>query len=122
MTATAQEEGGRGLHEAKFRSEPEYSDQDEALTSLKVLSGARAREAVLALGSETRWEIFSLVKDQPAHIEQLARSVGKDKSTVSRHVDALAKAGLVKTVKVEGSRGTRKRVCPSSNRLYLDLS
>ena len=115
-------EGGRGLHEARFRSEPEYSDGDEALTSLKVFSGDRAREAILALGSETRWKIYSLVKDQPAHIEQLARSVGKDKSTVSRHVDALVKAGLVKTVKVEGSRGTWKRVCPSSNRLYLDLS
>ena len=89
---------------------------------LKVLSGERAHNAVLALGSETRWRIFTLIRDEPTHIEELARAVRKDKSTVSRHVDALARAGLVKTVEVEGSRGTRKRVCPSSNRLYLDLS
>ena len=110
------------LYEARFDSQLEDPEYDDAMTGLEVLSGERAREAILALGSETRWTIFSLIRTHPAHIEELARAVGKDKSTVSRHVDALAKAGLVRTVKVGGSRGTRKRVCPSSHRLYVDLS
>ncbi len=76
----------------------------------------------MALGSETRWEIYSLIRSKPSHIEGLAERVRKHKSTVSRHVEVLEKAGLVKTLAVEGSRGARKNVYPTATRLLIDLS
>ena len=116
-------DGGLYLYEAMFRSEPEYPEHEIELTSgIKVISGKKAREAIRALGSETRWDIYSIIKHRTAHIDEIARKLGKNKSTISRHVEALVKAGIVKTVNIEGSRGTRKQVCPSSNRLYLDIS
>jgi len=76
----------------------------------------------MALGSRTRWAIFTTVRDNPSHIGNLAKVIKKNKSTVSRHVDVLERVGLVRTVTVDGRRGKKKKVYPVAPRIYLDLS
>jgi len=89
---------------------------------MRVLSGKRAHEAIKVLACETRWDLFNSVQRQPSHIAELADKLDKDKSTVSRHVDALEDAGLVRTATVSGERGAKKKVYSLSPRIVIDLS
>ncbi len=53
-----------------------------------------------ALGDETRLNIVSILSKGDSYcIQDIAKNVGKEQSTVFRHVQVLKRAGIVKTAK-----------------------
>jgi len=60
-------------------------------------------EKVKVLSEETRFRILQLLRQRPMTIWELSRAVGKDRTTVYRHVKVLEKAGLVEEIGTEGN-------------------
>ncbi|WP_231845548.1 ArsR/SmtB family transcription factor [Pyrococcus abyssi] len=55
-------------------------------------------------------KILELLRDHPMSVSELAERLGKDKSTVYRHIKALEKAGLVEVVERIGNETLYGRV------------
>jgi len=60
-------------------------------------------EKVKALSDETRFRILRLLRQRPMTIWELSMAIGKDRTTIYRHVKALEKAGFVEEVGSEGN-------------------
>jgi DNA-binding transcriptional ArsR family regulator len=58
-----------------------------------------------ALGEPTRWRILGRLLEGPASIQELARSLGAPKGTISHHVRVLDRAGLIRLVEERRVRG-----------------
>lgn len=63
-----------------------------------------------ALSSETRLRIIELLAEKPQNIGQLAKSLGISGAIVTRHINLLEEAGIVKTESLTGKRG-RQKLC-----------
>src|SRR3712207_5599727 len=63
-----------------------------------------------ALADATRWRILGRLPEEPASVQELARSLRVAKGTVGHHVRVLESAGLVRVVETRRVRGvTEKR-------------
>jgi DNA-binding transcriptional ArsR family regulator len=58
-----------------------------------------------ALGDPTRWRILGRLLDEPASVQELARSLRVAKGTIGHHVRVLETAGLVRVVETRRVRG-----------------
>jgi len=58
-----------------------------------------------ALGDATRWRILGRLLEGPASIQELARSLGAAKGTISHHVRVLDRAGMIRLVEQHKVRG-----------------
>jgi len=72
-------------------------------------------EKVKALSDETRFKILQLLRQRPMTIGELSILLGKDRTTIYRHVKALEKAGFVEEVGTEGNEKLYARTA----RLFL---
>lgn len=72
-------------------------------------------ERVKVLSEETRFRILQLLRNRPMTINELSNSLGRDRTTVYRHVKILEEAGLVEELEVQGN----ERVYTRSARLFL---
>jgi DNA-binding transcriptional ArsR family regulator len=70
-----------------------------------------------ALSSETRTALLQLLAERPASVGEIAATLGLAQSTVSYHVDVLARAGLVRI----GRCGTRHVVESLYRSVTFDL-
>ncbi|AHL23406.1 transcriptional regulator [Thermococcus nautili] len=60
-------------------------------------------EKVKVLSDETRFKILQLLRQRPMTIWELSMAIGKDRTTIYRHVKALEKAGFVEELGSEGN-------------------
>jgi DNA-binding transcriptional ArsR family regulator len=77
---------------------PDYELPDEVVADQPV--------QLKALADETRLAILDLVLERAATVTELARALGKPKSTVAHHVDVLRRAGLLRVVSTRRVRAT----------------
>ena len=68
-----------------------------------------------ALSDETRLKMLHLLAERDRTADELARLTGKARSTIEKHLDTLASAGLIMRTKVE------KRYLYSLTELALSL-
>ncbi|BAA31057.1 ArsR/SmtB family transcription factor [Pyrococcus horikoshii] len=80
-----------------------------------------------ALSDPTRIKILELLREHPMSVSEIAERLGRDKSTVYRHIKALEDAGLVEVVEKIGNEVVYGRVAyvfllvPNSNKEIEDL-
>ncbi|MCR2803916.1 ArsR/SmtB family transcription factor [Paenibacillus soyae] len=60
--------------------------------------------------SETRVKIMELLNDEPRSINELAEALGLSSAIVTKHIQKLEEAGIIRTESISGKRGRRK-VC-----------
>ena len=72
-------------------------------------------ETVKVLSEETRFKILQLLRMGPMTINELTEALGKDRTTVYRHIKLLESAGLVIEVESQGN----EKVYGRSARLFL---
>jgi len=72
-------------------------------------------ETVQVLSEETRFKILQLLRKSPMTINELSDAIGKDRTTVYRHVKRLEAAGLVEELEIRGN----EKVYTRSARLFL---
>ncbi|WP_099209420.1 ArsR/SmtB family transcription factor [Thermococcus henrietii] len=60
-------------------------------------------EKVRVLSDETRFKILRLLRQRPMTVWELSMEIGKDRTTIYRHIKALEKAGLVEELGSEGN-------------------
>jgi DNA-binding transcriptional ArsR family regulator len=72
-------------------------------------------ERVRVLSDETRFKILQLLREHPMTVNELSDAIGKDRTTIYRHVKILENAGLVEEIEVHGN----ERVYARSARLFL---
>ncbi|NJE61844.1 winged helix-turn-helix domain-containing protein [Thermococcus sp. 21S7] len=72
-------------------------------------------ERVRVLSDETRFKILQLLREHPMTINELSDAIGKERTTIYRHVKILESAGLVEELEVRGN----ERVYARSARLFL---
>ncbi len=60
-------------------------------------------EKVRILSDETRFKILQLLRQRPMTIWELSMALGKDRTTIYRHIKALEKAGFVEELGSEGN-------------------
>lgn len=72
-------------------------------------------EKVKVLSEETRFRILQLLKEHPMTINELSEALGKDRTTVYRHVKMLENAGLIEELNSDGNERIYTRVA----RLFL---
>ncbi|WP_048152591.1 ArsR/SmtB family transcription factor [Palaeococcus ferrophilus] len=72
-------------------------------------------EKVKLLSDQTRFRIVSLLRERPMSVGELAELLGKDRSTVHRHIKALEDAGFVEEIGREGI----ERLYTRTARLFL---
>ncbi|MFA4647692.1 winged helix-turn-helix domain-containing protein [Pyrococcus kukulkanii] len=63
-----------------------------------------------ALSDQTRMKILGLLRNHPMTISEIAQALGKDRSTIYRHIKALEEAGLVEEVEKLGNETVYGRV------------
>lgn len=63
-----------------------------------------------ALSDPTRIKILELLREHPMSVSEIAERLGRDKSTVYRHIKALEDAGLVEVVEKIGNEVVYGRV------------
>lgn len=61
-----------------------------------------------ALNSEVRLEILQLLSENKMNIKELAKKVGLSSAIITRHIQKLEEAQLIKTEKVPGKSGIQK--------------
>ncbi len=67
-------------------------------------------EKVKVLSEETRFKILQLLRDRPMTINELSDAIGKDRTTIYRHVKMLEAAGLVEELEIHGNERVYGRV------------
>jgi DNA-binding transcriptional ArsR family regulator len=72
-------------------------------------------EKVKVLSEGTRLKILQLLRDRPMTVNELSDILGKDRTTIYRHIKMLENAGLVEELEVQGN----ERVYSRTARLYL---
>ncbi|WP_297510744.1 transcriptional regulator [Thermococcus sp.] len=72
-------------------------------------------ERVKVLSDDTRFRILQLLRKSPMSIGELSLALGKDRTTIYRHVKVLERAGLVEEISVEGN----ERIYGRTARLFL---
>ncbi|NJD98699.1 ArsR family transcriptional regulator [Thermococcus sp. LS1] len=72
-------------------------------------------EKVKVLSEETRFKILQLLRERPMTIIELSSALGKDRTTVYRHVKMLENAGLIKELDNDGN----ERIYTRTARLFL---
>ncbi|GAB6136570.1 ArsR/SmtB family transcription factor [Thermococcus prieurii] len=60
-------------------------------------------EKVRVLSDETRFKILRLLRQRPMTVWELSMAIGKDRTTIYRHIKVLEKAGLVEELGSEGN-------------------
>ena len=74
-----------------------------------------------ALGSEVRLRIMQLLGDKSMSVVELAEAMGVPLSTVSNNIVVLEEAGLIRTERKNGLRGTMKLCSRKRDQIYIDL-
>jgi DNA-binding transcriptional ArsR family regulator len=82
-----------------------FLDQSETTDHFTITRPDQLR----ALGDPTRWRILGRLLDGPASIQQLARSLGAAKGTISHHVRVLDRAGLIRLAEQHRVRGVMEK-------------
>jgi predicted transcriptional regulator len=80
--------------------------------------------ALLAVLTPKRYALFEAVRSHGHFdsIEDLARTLGRDRATVSRDLKALAEAGLLQIREaVSPGHGKRTEIAPVARRLHVEL-
>jgi len=72
-------------------------------------------ETVKVLSEETRFKILQLLRMRPMTINELSEALGRERTTVYRHIKTLEKAGLVEELESHGN----ERVYSRSARIFL---
>jgi predicted transcriptional regulator len=72
-------------------------------------------EKVRLISDETRFKILQLLRQRPRSVGELSMLLGKDRTTIYRHIKALERAGLVFEIGVEGN----ERIYGRTARLFL---
>ncbi|WP_297477205.1 winged helix-turn-helix domain-containing protein [Thermococcus sp.] len=72
-------------------------------------------EVVKVLSEETRFKILQLLRERPMGISELSERLGRDRTTVYRHVKTLQRAGLVEEIEEHGN----EKIYSRSARLFL---
>ncbi len=72
-------------------------------------------EKVKVLSEETRFKILQLLRDRPMTINELSDAIGKDRTTIYRHVKMLEAAGLVEELEIHGN----ERVYGRAAKIFL---
>ncbi|MCX7018762.1 MAG: helix-turn-helix domain-containing protein [bacterium] len=85
------------------------TDLKDAIPILKVLS------------NPARCAILEVIADGPQSVSEITTITGLDQATVSQHIQALEKAGLVRTSHAPGVRGRRKMVQRAVDNILLHL-
>lgn len=80
----------------------------------------RRRDAGTTIDSGSFWLLRSLASDGPVRITELAATTGLDASTVSRHLAALHRAGLVERSPDPDDRRAQRVQVSATGRLELD--
>jgi predicted transcriptional regulator len=75
-----------------------------------------------ALGSETRINILEILKSGDKNIGELANSLGISSAIMTRHINMLEQAGLIKTINIRGKRGIQKLCTLSEDEFTLVLN
>jgi len=78
-------------------------------------------ELFRALGCYTRLEILRLLSRREMNINELRKELDVNLPTISKHVQALEKAGLVESEYMAGQQGTQKKCRLSFRRLLVDF-
>nr|WP_206203853.1 transcriptional regulator [Thermococcus sp. 21S9] len=55
------------------------------------------------MSEETRFKILQLLRQRPMTIWELSMAIGRDRTTIYRHIKALEKAGFVEELGTEGN-------------------
>jgi len=86
------------------------------------LRAERANVAVFeCFSSETRLHMLELLDDRPMNIKELAEAVGLSSAIVTKHVQKLEEAGIVRTDTIAGKRGMQKLCRLAVDELTLQL-
>jgi len=72
-------------------------------------------EKVKALSEETRFRILQLLRERPMTINELSNILGKDRTTIYRHIKMLENAGLVEELETPGN----EKIYARSARIFL---
>jgi DNA-binding transcriptional ArsR family regulator len=75
-------------------------------------------EQVKALSHPARTSILHLLHERAATVSELARALGRPKSTVAHHVKVLADAGLLQVVRTRRVRAIEERFYGRTARLF----
>ncbi|MGQ9541563.1 MAG: ArsR/SmtB family transcription factor [Armatimonadota bacterium] len=78
-------------------------------------------EIFKALASDTRLRILRLLAEGDLNVNEIARALGLNYPTVSKHVQALEQAGLVDSEYMAGSQGAQKRCRLRWDKLIFSL-
>lgn len=73
---------------------------------------------VQAIGHQLRTTIIGLLHERAASVTELARAVGRPKSTVAYHVGVLEAAGLVRVVRTKRVRAIEERYYGRTARMF----
>lgn len=73
---------------------------------------------VQAIGNQLRTTILGLLHERAATVTELARAVGRPKSTVAYHVNVLQEAGLVRVVRSRRVRAIEERYFGRTARMF----
>jgi predicted transcriptional regulator len=74
-------------------------------------------EKIRGLASKIRLKILALINDTPRNVNDIAETLSLPQSTVATNLMVLEQAGLVKTEKTKGRKGTQK----ISSALYSEI-
>ncbi|HEX2404446.1 MAG TPA: helix-turn-helix domain-containing protein [Acidimicrobiia bacterium] len=73
---------------------------------------------VQAIGNQLRTTILGLLHERAATVTEIARAVGRPKSTVAYHVEVLLGAGLVRVVRTRRVRAIEERYYGRTARMF----
>lgn len=79
-------------------------------------------ESIKALASGPRLRILNLLNNQPLSVSEIAKELGLHLSTVTLHIAALEKAGLLIAEHKPAKRGTQKLCARNYTQINLELS
>jgi DNA-binding transcriptional ArsR family regulator len=73
---------------------------------------------VQAIGNQLRTTILGLLHERAATVSEIARAVGRPKSTVAYHVDVLLEAELIRVVRTRRVRAIEERYYGRTARMF----
>jgi ArsR family transcriptional regulator len=74
------------------------------------------------LGNRTRRDIIKLVSQEPRYISELRRETGVEKMALSRHLDRMMEAEILKVEEESGKRGRPRKYYDITGRLKIKVS
>jgi DNA-binding transcriptional ArsR family regulator len=77
-----------------------------------------APEQVQAISNQLRTTIIGLLHERAATVTELAKAIGRPKSTIAYHVDMLHGAGLVRVVRTRRVRAIEERYFGRTARMF----